>query len=461
MPASRTMRVRRLCLPLLAAAAAAGIATIVEAASGAIPAPGTRVGHDAYGDWQSDAPGVVRLITPGDMPRPFATLSAGNGPDLVDPPKGAAPRVPKGFHAHLFASRLENPRQLRVAPNGDIFIAESQAGRVRVLRARDGADKSEENRVFAEGLTLPFGMAFYPPGPEPKYLYVANTDSVVRFPYENGDLKARGAAEVVVQTLPASGGHWTRDIAFSPDGARMFVSVGSGSNDAEGIAGAVPTSIADFEAKRAPGAAWGAEENRADVLTFDPGGGNGHIFATGLRNCVSMAVQPGTGTLWCATNERDGMGDDLPPDYVTRVREHAFYGWPWYYIGNHEDPRHKGERPDLADRVTVPDVLLQPHSAPLGLAFYDAAAFPAEYRGSAFVALHGSWNRAKRTGYKIVRIVIRDGAPTGEYEDFMTGFVASAAGVWGRPVGVGVAHDGALLVSEDGNGTVWRISYKP
>jgi glucose/arabinose dehydrogenase len=188
-------------------------------------------------------------------------------------------------------------------------------------------------------------------------------------------------------------------------------------------------------------------------------------FATGLRNCVALAVQPRGGALWCATNESDGLGDDLPPDYATRVGEGKFYGWPWYYIGDHQDPRHKGERPDLAGKVTIPDVLLQPHSAPLGIAFYDApgiavSGFPDSYRGDAFVALHGSWNRSKRTGYKIVRLLLKDGVPSGTYEDFLTGFVTDDDTVWGRPVGIAVARDGALLVSEDGNGTIWRIAYR-
>ena len=200
------------------------------------------------------------------------------------------------------------------------------------------------------------------------------------------------------------------------------------------------------------------------MLAFDPDGGNRQVFATGLRNCVGLAVHPRTGDLWCATNERDGMGDNLVPDYVTRVRAGGFYGWPWYYIGPHEDPRHAGERPDLLGRVTVPDVLIQPHSAPLAMTFYQAprggvAAFPADHDGDAFVALHGSWNRSRRTGYKVVRVPLHDGVPRGVYEDFMTGLVVDDDDVWARPVGVAVAHDGALLVTEDGNGLMWRIAY--
>jgi glucose/arabinose dehydrogenase len=262
----------------------------------------------------------------------------------------------------------------------------------------------------------------------------------------------------------ASGGHWTRDVVFSPDGRRMFVSIGSASDNAPRLSGKSAGEIRAWEGAHGLGAAWGDEENRADVLAFSPDGGGARSFANGVRNCVGLAVQPQTGDLWCSTNERDGLGDDLPPDFVTRVRDGAFYGWPWYYIGAHEDPRHKGERPDLAAKVTVPDVLLQPHSAPLAMNFYDApasgtATFPAEYRGDGFVALHGSWNRSKRTGYKVIRIHLDNGAPNGVYQDFMTGFVVDDRKVWGRPVGVAVAHDGALLVSEDGNGTIWRIAY--
>jgi glucose/arabinose dehydrogenase len=194
------------------------------------------------------------------------------------------------------------------------------------------------------------------------------------------------------------------------------------------------------------------------VLAFDPDGKNQTLYATGIRNCVGLAIQPATGAPWCSTNERDGLGDDLVPDYVTSVKEGGFYGWPWYYIGSHEDPRHPGARADLKDKVTTPDVLLQAHSASLGLTFYDAGQFPAEYRGDAFAAEHGSWNRSKRTGYKVIRIRMRDGVPTGEYEDFATGFVVNDREVWGRPVGIAVARDGSLLISEDGNGTIWRVS---
>ncbi|HEX8720162.1 MAG TPA: sorbosone dehydrogenase family protein [Pyrinomonadaceae bacterium] len=401
-------------------------------------------GQGAFGDWTTDAPGVRRRITAADLPRPYATRSVDAGSRVVARPEGAWPKVPPGFKVEEFAAGLVNPRLIRTAPNGDLFVAESRPGRVRVLRASSGAGRAEAVEVFAEGLRRPFGIAFYPPGPEPRYVYVANTDSVVRFPYRGGDLKARGAAETVVPNLPGGGqlrggGHWTRDIAFSADGRRMFVSVGSLTNVWE-----------------EPSA---NEERRASILQYDPEGGGERLFATGIRNAVGIAVHPRTGELWASVNERDGLGDDLVPDYVTRVRDGGFYGWPWFYIGGNQDPRHPGAHPELRGKVAVPDVLLQSHSASLEMAFYTGAQFPREYAGDAFAAQHGSWNRAKLTGYKVVRVPLRDGAPTGEYEDFMTGFVTPAGEVWGRPVGVAVARDGALFVSDDGSNAVWRVSY--
>jgi len=225
-----------------------------------------------------------------------------------------------------------------------------------------------------------------------------------------------------------------------------------------------PADISRWEAEHGQGTAWDTEANRADILVTDPEGHEPlHPFATGIRNGVGIAVEPITGELWSSTNERDGLGNDLVPDYVTRVKAGGFYGWPWYYMGGHEDPRHAGERPDLAGLTISPDVILQSHSAPLEMCFYTAttgvALFPAEYRGDAFVALHGSWNRSSRTGYKVVRVRVDHGIPTGEYIDFLTGFVVDDRSVWGRPVGVAVARDGALLVSEDGNGTLWRVAY--
>jgi glucose/arabinose dehydrogenase/cytochrome c2 len=401
-------------------------------------APGLRAGGAAFGDYRGDGPGVRRHITTADLPAPYATPSAQNGPNVVAPPPGAHPYVPPGFRVDVFAHDLLGPRLLRVSPSGDLFVAESQAGRVRVLRAADGGRAVEKDSIFASSLDRPFGIAFYPPGLAPKWVYVAETNALVRFPYADGDLTARGEAQTLVPSLTeGQGGHWTRDVAFSLDGKQMFVSVGSGSNVAEG----------DSD-----------ERDRADVLVFDPQGRNKQIFASGIRNCVGLAVHAVTGDLWCSTNERDGLGDDLVPDYITRVHRGGFFGWPWFYLGDHQDPRHAGERPELASTVTVPDVLLQAHSASLQMTFYDATAFPPKYRGGAFASFHGSWNRGKRTGPKVIAVPLQDGVPTGEYEDFMTGFVVNDDAVWARPVGIAVAHDGALFVSEDGNGTIWRIA---
>ena len=417
-------------------------------------------GQAALDDWHGDKPGVRRHIVPADLPPPYASYSASHGSAVADLPAGALPQVPPGFAVSRFAAGLDGPRTLRVAPNGDIFVAETGAGTIKVLRAPDGGKEVFRQDIFASGLEGPFGIDFYPPGPEPKWVYVAQHNSVLRYSYRPGDLKAAGAPEIVVARLaPSTGGHTTRDLRFSLDGKRMFVSVGSGSNVAERMRRMPVPQAAQWEHSHGLGAAWDEEENRADVLVFDPDGKNPGVFATGIRNCVGLAVHPATGDLYCSTNERDGLGDNLVPDYVTRVREGAFYGWPWFYIGDNPDPSHAGARADLKGKITVPDVLIQPHSASLGLTFYGGDAFPADYRGDGFAAEHGSWNRAKRTGYKVIRIRLRDGIPTGEYEDFVTGFVVSDAAVWGRPVSVAVGPDGALYFSDDGGGAIWRVEY--
>ncbi len=415
-------------------------------------------GAAAFGDWRADRPGVRRLIRAEDMPAPYATKSASNAAGIAERPDGATPKLPEGFAAELVATGIDNPRVVRVAPNGDLFVADSEANQVRVYRLAQGGAKPVKSDVFASGLNQPYGIAFYPPGDDPQWVDIANSDSVVRFAYRAGDLQSTGSAETIIDNIP-SNHHWTRDIVFSPDGKTLYLSVGSGSNVAEGMARTPKGGLDDWIKSKPLGATWGSEEGRANVLAFDPDGKNERSVATGLRNCSGMGLQPGTGALWCVVNERDALGDNLPFDYATQVRQDAFYGWPWYYIGAHEDPRHKGQRPDLAGKVSVPDVLMQAHSAPLNIAFYNSKAFPQEYRGDAFVALHGSWNRGNSTGYKVVRLVFRDGKPTGEYEDFMTGFVVANGEVWGRPVGVAVARDGALIVTEDGNGTIWRVTY--
>jgi glucose/arabinose dehydrogenase len=413
-----------------------------------------RQGADAFADWRASKPGVRWFIKPVDLPQPYDTPSAFNSPDVVPRPEGAVPQAPEGYKVTLFASGLAGPRKLAVAPNGDVFVAESGAGAVRVLRSDDsGASPSSE--IFASGLSRPYGIAFFP-SDNPQYVYVAETNRVVRFAYRTGDMKAAGAPEVIVDGLP-TGGHWTRDIAFAPDGSALYISVGSRSNVAEGLPRRDVADLQAYEETNGIGAAWGAEEGRATVLVADPDGKNVRRYANGIRNCSGLAIEPTTGSPWCVTNERDGLGDNLPPDYATRVQQGAFYGWPWYFIGGREDPRHKGARPDLLKYVVEPDVLIQAHSAPLGIVFYQGTMFP-ELVGSPIVTLHGSWNRGKRTGYKVVRLIMDGGQPTGAYEDLLTGFVISDGDVWGRPVGVAVAPDGSILVSEDGNDTIWRIS---
>jgi len=419
-----------------------------------------RSGSGAYGDWQADAPGVMRKITAAALPAQLASPSTANRSKVIPKPANAELKTMPGFTVAPFVTGMIGARVLRTAPNGDIFLALSRPeGKIMVIRT--GPDMNNPKvETFAAGLRDAYGIAFYPPGPNPNWVYVGEFGKVVRFPYKNGDLTASGAPETVVSDLATGGNHWTRDVAFSPDGKTMYVAVGSASNVAEQM-GPRPADFAAFEKSHSPGSAWDREEWRANVLTYTPDGKDKKVFASGVRNCSGLMVQPGTGVVYCATNERDLLGDNLPPDYVTSVKQGAFYGWPWYYIGDHEDTRPGGgRRPDLADKVTMPDVLVQPHSAPLGIAFNPGGQFPADWTGDAFVALHGSWNRALRTGYKIVRLPFKNGKPTGAYQDLVVGFVADNQDVWGRPVDVIFAKDGSLLFSDDGNGVVYRVAYK-
>src|SRR5437868_8194544 len=396
-------------------------------------------------DWKADAPGVPHRFSAQDLAAPFATESVDNGPREVRPPEGAQPKVPAGFRIEQYASGFSYPRYLVTAPNGDVFVTESREGSIKVLRDKDENGKPDLTETFASsGLNKPFGIAFYPPGADPQFLYVANTNGIVRFPYHNGDTKTRGPAEKLSAELSGGGllrggGHWTRDIAFSPGGKKMYVSIGSFSNVSDNA----------------------AEADRARIFEFNPDGTGQNVFAWGIRNAVGIKFRPETNELWMSTNERDELGDDLVPDYISHVQTGGFYGWPWFYIGNHQDPRHKGKHPELAGKVLVPDVLVQSHSATLNLCFYDGAQFPAEYKGDIFAAFHGSWNRERRTGYKIVRVPFdkATGKARGDYEDFVTGFVTPDGNVWGRPVGITVAKDGSLLFSEDANKTIWRVSY--
>jgi glucose/arabinose dehydrogenase len=372
-------------------------------------------------------------VTHGQKPKlpvPFATNSAGNGPHGAKPPAGFLPTVPAGFRLNVFAADFKRPRWLTVAPNGDIFLADTGDGEIVVLRDPQHSGGAQEREVFASGMRRPFGITF-----REDYVYVGNMNELVRFRYDPKTSKRLGEKEHLLD-LPG-GGHDTRALAFSADGKHLFVAVGSGSN--------IDT---------------GEDPRRAAVTICDPDGKNARLYATGLRNPVGLALEPVTGEVWTSVNERDELGDDLPPDYFTSLKDGGFYGWPYSYIGDNVDPRVKQEHPELVARAIIPDVLLGAHVAPLQFAFYTGKQFPESYRGGAFVAEHGSWNRATRSGYQIAFVAFKNGKPSADPVPFMTGLVPdpSKPDVNGRPVGVAVAPDGSLLVSDDGAGVIYRIS---
>ena len=451
-------------------------------------------GQAAFTDWGDQKPGLRHKITAGDLPQPNESEAVNNGPHLVPRPKDAWPVAPPGFKVTLYAggdftptaasssinnqapsvpkasSEFREPRLIRFAPNGDLFLADSHGDKIFVLRGMGKDGKAEKMSTFVSGLNLPFGIAFYPAN-DPKWVYVGNTDSVVRLPYKTGDLVATGPAEKIVPELPGfaqlrGGGHWTRDIVFTPDGKHMLVSAGSASN------------IDDPDTHP-------REFHRADVLEYTPDGRFEEVYAYGIRNCVGEAINPITGSLWCSVNERDNLGNHLVPDYVTSVPEGSFFGWPWYYMGHHADPRlpqpcangsaanpqlakplteseaKNCKRVDLAAKVVTPDVIVQPHMASLEMVFYPdhKAQFPAEFNGGIFAAEHGSWNRKNRAGYNVIYIPMKNGHAIGEYDDFLDGFVTADGQVWGRPVGVAVARDGSLFVTDDGSRSVWHVTY--
>jgi glucose/arabinose dehydrogenase len=398
-------------------------------------------GRAAFADAAKLVPGNFHKITPADLPKPFDTESGRNSPPVAARPANAWPKAPAGFKVDLYVNAgLDLPRQIRTAPNGDFFVADSSAGQIKIFRGITKDGKPEQTSVLATGLNRPFGVNFYPQGANPQWIYVGNTDSLVRIPYKNGDLKATGPAETLVTGVPAGGGHWTRDVVFSKDGKRLFLAVGSASN-------------ADDPDKSK------AETHRANILEYTPEGKFVQVYASGIRNPVGLAVNPITGEVWCSVNERDNLGDNLVPDYVTSVKEGGFYGWPYFYMGGNADPRLNGAHPELKEKAIVPDVLLQAHNASLGIMFYDGKQFPAEYQGDLFAAEHGSWNRAQKAGHEVIRVPLVNGKASGVYEDFLTGFVTPDGTVWGRPVGVTNAKDGSILITDDGSKSIWRVSY--
>jgi glucose/arabinose dehydrogenase len=390
------------------------------------------------------------------LPPPFATPWFRKATRTVPMPEGHRLSVPAGFDVKLFADRLEFARFMALAPNGDVFLAEPfrNAPKITILRDADHDGVAETRHVFATGLNRPFGLAFWK-----NYLYVGNNDSIVRFTYKPGQVAADGPPEKIVDLPPSDAAldqdtakrlnidisqtrgynHWTRNVIFNPAGTKMYVTVGSATN-------ATPET----------------DERRAAINEYDPDGRNHRVFAAGLRNPVGMTYFPGTNTLWTAVNERDQLGDDLVPDYITSVRDGGFYGWPYSYIGKNADPTVSTQRPELVARAIVPDVLLPAHSAALGLIFYTGSQFPPDYRNSALVALHGSVNRSRLAGYRVVRVPFANGKASGPAEDFLSGFIArddEEKQAWGRPVGLLQLPDGSVLVSDDGGNRVWRVSY--
>ena len=372
----------------------------------------------------ADQPGQHFEIRPESLPQPQVSL-IDNSSSVVPRPANAIPEAPQGFAVSLFASGLTHPRFLAVAPNGDVFVTEPDAGKITVL-----APNGSHRTTFAAGLNKPHGIAFHDGA-----LYVADQTAVYKFDYMDGQRKASGKSRISTDAMP-EGGHFTRDIVFGPDGT-LYLGIGSNGNVAENPLPRAAVSIVKPDGRFSP-------------------------FAAGLRNPVGLAFRPGSNDLWVTVNERDGLGDDLPPDYFTHVSQGDFFGWPYAYIGTHPDPDFGKKKPEMVAKTKTPDILFQAHSAPLGLVFYEGTQFPADYKGDAFVALHGSWNSTHPTGYKVVRVRFKDGKPVGGYDNFLTGFhvgETSPAQVWGRPVGLAVARDGSLLVTDDAGKAIWRVAY--
>ena len=364
-----------------------------------------------------------------DLPPPYHTPSANNRPQVIERPEGARLQLPQGFTIEEFASGFQQPRYMVLGPSQEILLSDStQKGAVYVL-----TNNGKQRKTLIEGLYRPFGMAFWK-----DYLYVAETTSLKRYKYDRKNMSV-GSGEEVVSLKDFAKGHWTRTVIFDRKGEKMYLAVGSQSN---------------YEGPEDP--------VRAAVNRYNPDGSGHEIFASGTRNPIGLRWYPGTDTLWATVQERDGLGDDLVPDYFTSLKQGGFYGWPFAYIGPNEEPRLAGKNPELVKKTIVPDVVLGAHVAVIDAWFYTGKSFPAKYRGGAFLALHGSWNRSKRVGYSVVYVPFKDGKPSGKPEDFLTGWMLSPdkREVWGRPVGLLELPDGSLLVSDDGGLKVWRISFK-
>ena len=379
------------------------------------------------------------------LPEPYATAAVRNNSKVIGWPEGKTPVAPEGFVVNKYAGDLKNPRWIYELPNHDVLVAcaNTGLGSANIIVLFRGLDKNGQPLVrdtFLRDLNQPFGMLLLG-----NQFYVANTDGILVFPYQPWKTNITGKGKKIL-SLPAGGynNHWTRNLIANADGSKIYVSVGSGSNVGEhGIA---------------------HEDHRANIIEINPDGSGERVYASGLRNPVGMGWAPGTHTLWTAVNERDNLGDDLVPDFLTSVKDGGFYGWPYSYFGQHLDPRieKKDQRPDLVAKAIVPDVSLDSHTASLGLAFYTQTVFPEKYQGGAFIGQHGSWNRSVLTGYRVAFVPFKDGKPSGKPEDFLTEFIANAAKseVYGRPVGVTVLHDGSLLVADDASNTIWRVSVK-
>ena len=428
--------------PQLSAAPADWTVALTGSAPAALPLGCTLAftGAASFTDYTHEQPAICRTLRPADLPAPYVTAAVINYSTQVARQPGQLPIVPPGFKVTLYSATLYNPRYLLAAANGDILVAQQGGGTITVLRGVNAGGGAISQTTYATNLDQPYGMAFYPSTASPQYLYLGDQSAILRFPYTLGDTTASAPPTTLASDIPGGGAHTTRSLVFTTEATpRLLVGVGSANN----IINTDTTS---------------AEYHRANILAYSPSGTFQSIYASGTRNPVGLTLDS-YGKVWIAVNERDNLGDNLPADYASHIVENGFYGWPWYYNGSNPDPLLPLNHPELASQTIVGDTLLQPHFAPLQIAFYTGTQFPTPYRGDLFVASHGSWNKAVRGGYELLRVRISNGVATGAYEDFMTGFANPDGTVWGRPAAVCVGADGALYVADDTGNTIWRITY--